>query len=246
MSGAGDDDLARAVFEVSVLTHREVRSLVGALAIAWTAARLAKRGSFPLAPDVSRALLGDLAQWAEDRESWMASAALSIAVDDESHRHDFSSVLQRVLGAWDGGWPAMRHEVEAFARTRHPEQNFATAGFVLCSVASALAIVLSSTESAEETLVRAVNLGGDADTVGAMVGGLLGAAAGPEAFPARWCVFPGSSVVRAVGRALEERERSAEQLPDLLALEIELTHRLNGRRRPRPIAALPEPDESAT
>jgi ADP-ribosyl-[dinitrogen reductase] hydrolase len=38
----------------------------------------------------------------------------------------------------------------------------------------------------EEMLVSAVNLGGDADTVGAITGALAGAAYGITAIPARW------------------------------------------------------------
>lgn len=38
----------------------------------------------------------------------------------------------------------------------------------------------------EESLVKAVNLGGDADTIGAITGGLLGALVGFEAIPKRW------------------------------------------------------------
>ena len=41
-------------------------------------------------------------------------------------------------------------------------------------------------ENFEETLVKAVNLGGDADTIGAITGGLLGALVGFEAIPERW------------------------------------------------------------
>jgi ADP-ribosyl-[dinitrogen reductase] hydrolase len=231
LASASDDELAHVVFELSALTHREGRALAGALAVACTAARLARRESgFPIAAAEARALLADLAAWTRAREQWMRGAEIAVAVADEAHRHDFSHVLGRTLEAWDGGWPALRAQIEAFARTRHATQNFATAGFVLCSVASALALVLSSQDSAEETLVRAVNLGGDADTVGAMVGGLIGAAAGARAFPPRWCVFPGSAAIRAFGRALAGEANAREELPDRLALEIELTTRWERER----------------
>src|SRR5439155_6442370 len=42
------------------------------------------------------------------------------------------------------------------------------------------------TGSLEETLVRAVNLGGEADTIAAAAGGAAGAAWGDEAIPERW------------------------------------------------------------
>jgi ADP-ribosyl-[dinitrogen reductase] hydrolase len=48
--------------------------------------------------------------------------------------------------------------------------------------------VLLSSASFEEAVVRGVNLGGDADTVGALCGALAGARWGLEAIPKRWYV----------------------------------------------------------
>jgi ADP-ribosyl-[dinitrogen reductase] hydrolase len=45
---------------------------------------------------------------------------------------------------------------------------------------------IRDTDSFEDALVRAVNLGGDADTIGAITGGLAGALYGAEAIPQRW------------------------------------------------------------
>lgn len=54
------------------------------------------------------------------------------------------------------------------------------------SVPMALWAFLSAAEDPEEALVRAVNAGGDTDTIGAMAGALAGARHGAQAFPARW------------------------------------------------------------
>jgi ADP-ribosyl-[dinitrogen reductase] hydrolase len=45
---------------------------------------------------------------------------------------------------------------------------------------------LLTTHSFEEAVVQVVNLGDDADTAGAVVGALAGAAYGLAAIPARW------------------------------------------------------------
>lgn len=58
-------------------------------------------------------------------------------------------------------------------------------GFVLDTLKCALWAFLS-TSSFEEALVEAVNLGGDADTIGAVTGALAGAAYGAGAIPWRW------------------------------------------------------------
>jgi poly(ADP-ribose) glycohydrolase ARH3 len=54
------------------------------------------------------------------------------------------------------------------------------------SVPAALWSFLSAYEDPEETVIRAVNLGGDTDTIGALAGTLAGAYHGINAFPDRW------------------------------------------------------------
>jgi len=54
------------------------------------------------------------------------------------------------------------------------------------SVPAALWAFLTRWKDAEAAIVRGVNLGGDADTIGAMAGALAGAYRGAEALPRRW------------------------------------------------------------
>jgi len=75
------------------------------------------------------------------------------------------------------------------------------------SVPAALWAFLSRRDDPEEAIVRAVGLGGDADTIGAMTGALAGALHGAEALPERWVAV------------LEDGERGrsyAEELADRL------------------------------
>ena len=58
-------------------------------------------------------------------------------------------------------------------------------GYVVDSFAAALHCIFT-TASFEAALVKAVNLGGDADTIGAITGGLAGALYGIAAIPMRW------------------------------------------------------------
>jgi len=59
------------------------------------------------------------------------------------------------------------------------------AGFVLDCLEAAVACVVQG-PSLEETLVRVVNLGGEADTMAAVAGGAAGACWGLQAIPERW------------------------------------------------------------
>jgi ADP-ribosyl-[dinitrogen reductase] hydrolase len=67
----------------------------------------------------------------------------------------------------------------------HRREELANSGWVRHTLESAV-WGLVTTGSFEEAVVQVVNLGGDADTAGAVVGALAGAAYGLDAIPARW------------------------------------------------------------
>lgn len=79
--------------------------------------------------------------------------------------------------------PALREVIERAPANRREE--LANSGWVRHTLESAM-WGLRTTDSFEEAVVQVVNLGGDADTSGAVVGALAGAAYGLEAIPARW------------------------------------------------------------
>ena len=58
-------------------------------------------------------------------------------------------------------------------------------GYVVDSFAAALHCIYT-TRSFDEAVIKAVNLGGDADTIGAITGGLAGALYGYDAIPKQW------------------------------------------------------------
>ncbi|RMZ80203.1 hypothetical protein DV737_g3110, partial [Chaetothyriales sp. CBS 132003] len=66
-----------------------------------------------------------------------------------------------------------------------PTSEIRSTGYVVDSLEAAL-WAFFSTETFEDGAIRVVNLGDDADTVGAIYGGLAGAFYGTEAIPARW------------------------------------------------------------
>ena len=77
-------------------------------------------------------------------------------------------------------------------------------GWVKDSMNCALKSV-SEKKSFEEAVVRAVNLGGDADTIGAITGGLAGALHGFQSIPTRWI----EKLDREVKRQLDELAKLA-------------------------------------
>ncbi|HLH45682.1 MAG TPA: ADP-ribosylglycohydrolase family protein, partial [Acidimicrobiales bacterium] len=109
-----------------------------------------------------------------------------------------------------------------------------TTGYVFDALRAAVWALCQPT-APEDTLVAVVARGGDADTVGAVVGGLLGAAHGADGLPARWV------------QRLEYAPEIAAAVPRLAALRTGATPhrrlwRLDAARpapAPRPARQLP-------
>lgn len=79
--------------------------------------------------------------------------------------------------------PAVRTALATPAAT--PLTELRTSGYVIDSLACAVWAIQQPTDL-ETTLVALVNRGDDADTTGAIAGGLLGLTSGPGGIPARW------------------------------------------------------------
>ena len=226
-----DREFVRTITEVSMLTHREPRSIAGALAVARLAAQLVDEPAYPLRESRATALLGGLADWLRECESWLAASFPELRAY-RGDAGDLSRVLGRLHERWGDGWPSLEQEIVSFASARQGERTYATAGYVLCSVPTAILQVLLARDSLEEALIRTVNFGGDADTVAAMVGGMAGAAAGEKAIPPRWRSFAGHDELFAWAAALATHASGqpvdVSDLPELVALERDLCARLWG------------------
>jgi len=82
-------------------------------------------------------------------------------------------------------------EIQLFDRilkndiSEYPENEIHSSGYVLHSLEASIWCFLNS-DSYEETVLKAVNLGEDTDTTGAIVGGLAGIYYGIENIPNKW------------------------------------------------------------
>jgi len=66
-----------------------------------------------------------------------------------------------------------------------PEENIKSSGYVVDTLEAAIWCLLN-TNSYESCVLKAVNLGEDTDTVGAVAGGLAGIYYGFDAIPKKW------------------------------------------------------------
>lgn len=91
------------------------------------------------------------------------------------------ALLERLLGSVEQ--PEVRDSVARVAGMRM--EDLVPSGFVLDTLQAAMWCFMN-TDSFEDAVVSAVNLGGDTDTVGAVCGALAGAWYGLERIPSRW------------------------------------------------------------
>jgi ADP-ribosyl-[dinitrogen reductase] hydrolase len=124
-----------------------------------------------------------------------AAARLSLEQARITHHHalsDAGTVLVTRLVQLAVLGRSMRQLQRVAAEAVALEPRFAwspyrgqASGYIVETVQTVLH-VLFSTRSFEECLVTVVNLGGDADTTGAIAGAIAGAYYGPEELPIRW------------------------------------------------------------
>jgi ADP-ribosyl-[dinitrogen reductase] hydrolase len=107
-----------------------------------------------------------------------ASAFVNRMVSGLCRGEEASVAFGRALAACED--PELRGLLEDY-RAHPPEPSLDAVLCTHCAVR-----VFMDASSFREAVVTAVNLGGDADTVGAIVGGLAGARYGCEAIPPSW------------------------------------------------------------
>jgi ADP-ribosyl-[dinitrogen reductase] hydrolase len=194
---------------ISAVTHADLRGIAAAQALAAAIARALVPTPMPV---LSSRLVDDVEQ-AEQR----AATLLKIPLDRRmgqllralvEHRRRCYDLRELLAG------------ISERARTIGGAEGEVgpTSGFAPCSVLAALAIA-DCIPNFEEAVVTAINLGGDTDTVGAMVGALVGARLGLPAIPSRWL-----DDLRATGTLMGRIEQVVareigDPMPDLIALE---------------------------
>lgn len=197
----GDEEFDDAIVRVSLLTHREPSAILGALAVARLTADLVSEPAFPVPETRGVWLRRELLRWLDERATWLGQA-FGDTIPHADRGFDFNRVLTRAFDVWDNGWEARRAAIEQAASALRGKRTLSTDAFVLASVPTAICLVLGAVTDFRDILIQAVNLGGDADTVGAIVGGMAGAAAGLHAIPAEWRTFAGSEALQAWAHGL--------------------------------------------
>ncbi len=215
------DAMHEAVMAASLMTHRDIRSIAGALAVAHAVRRLAagedREPSFLLrvAGDVARAVA-------------RIGAECPGPVDSlEAHGRSLSRAIARAETLLD--IPRERALAalaeEANLHGAEPTCRRATMGFPPACIPACLYLLLT-TDGLEEAIVEVVNLGGDSDSTGAILGALAGAHYGVGAIPDRWLDgLQNRDGIDARAHALAHRSARGIDIPDLVTTEQALSAR---------------------
>jgi ADP-ribosylglycohydrolase len=115
---------------------------------------------------------------------------------------DYAGRLRELLGANGGELPGLVDEVARSVASKESAADYTArrggqdgvSGYILHTVPAALHVWLSHPDSYREAVATTIRLGGDSDTVAAIVGALVGARVGKDGIPAEWlrnlCEWP--------------------------------------------------------
>jgi len=122
-----------------------------------------------------------------DPKAWTGSVALNLLICHLLHDMPPREAIRRVADRIRRE-PRSAHEVADALESLTPTtraDSLGTSGYVIDTLRIGVWALLRH-ESFEEALIAAVNLGGDADTQGAVTGALAGARWGYDSIPRRW------------------------------------------------------------
>jgi ADP-ribosylglycohydrolase len=149
--------------------------------------------------------------------------ALSIRTNGQPNRSSIFESLQGLCS--ESEWQSVVSQIESYLAADHSVEEFARAldlergvsGYALHVVPVALYARLRHPDDFRTPLIHALECGGDTDTVGAIVGGLIGARVGQSEIPSEWrdaiCEWPRSiRFMRRLAERLSEQKLAQKPL----------------------------------
>ncbi|MBS1253169.1 MAG: ADP-ribosyl-[dinitrogen reductase] glycohydrolase [Anaerolineales bacterium] len=216
-------DFRSAVFRSAWITHTDPRALSGALMIAYSVIHAINHGD-DFHPEDYLHELYDVVRDAEkaiQRQYWDPN----LGVEREACRH-MSGAIERIRGWLKRDTKEAIGAISRYAQRRTTMRTHALSAFVLGSGIVSVYMFAKHFEDLENALAVAVNLGGDTDTIGAMVGTLAGALHGYSAIPARWREgLRNHDAIYARAEALAEGGGMPADVPSLREIEVSLTQK---------------------
>ena len=219
--GDDTDALFEAATAASLMTHRDIRSLTGAMAVAHAVRRLVGDD------DRDASLLFRVASDLVKDETRLAADHADLVIKLDEHARCLPCTIAHVESILDQPRDRALNALvdEANRHGAEPSCKRPTQGFPPACIPTCLYLLLT-TDSFEEAVSDVVNLGGDADTAGAILGAMAGAYYGADAIPRRWLDgLQNRDGIEARALALARRSGDGVAIPDLVATERELTRK---------------------
>jgi ADP-ribosyl-[dinitrogen reductase] hydrolase len=214
-----------AVFQSAWITHTDPRALSAALMIAYSVIHAINQGHDFHPESYLHEVLGVVrdAERIIERRYWSPD----LGIDKSSCRH-VSGAIERVRGWLRLDARAAIGSISKYAQQRTELRTRAVPAalseFVLGSGTVAVYLFARHFEDPEDAIVAAVNLGGDADTIGAIVGALVGALHGHSGLPAHWRAgLRNHDAIYARAEALARGSGMPAGAPNLREMEVALT-----------------------
>jgi ADP-ribosylglycohydrolase len=215
------DALFDSVMSSSIMTHRDIRSISGALVVAQAIRRLA--AGEPREAGLLLWVAADVAR----NEARIIAEFSDVVISGDRH----ARALPRALAHLESVIDLPRERVlaalveEANRHGAEPVCKRATMGFPPACIPACLYFLIA-TESFEEALTEIINHGGDTDTAGAILGALAGAHYGIDGIPRRWLEgLQNREGIEIRAEALARRSTAGLDIPDLVVTEHELSRK---------------------
>jgi ADP-ribosylglycohydrolase len=212
------ESMFESVMAASIMTHRDIRSLSGALLVAHAVRRLLC--GEPRDPSLLLWLAADVAR----DEDQIALAYGDVVLSLDQHPRSLPRAVAHAETILDLSREralcalveeANRHGAEPVCK--RPTMGFPPACIPTCLY------LLMTTDSFEEAISEIINLGGDTDTSGAILGAMAGAYYGVNGIPKRWLDgLQNREGIDARAIALDRRSPEGLSIPDLVTTEQEL------------------------
>jgi ADP-ribosyl-[dinitrogen reductase] hydrolase len=219
--------LFEAVMAASLITHRDIRSLAGAMAVAmavrWLLVLPRPRDEEKIRPSFLFRLAAEVAR-AEDQ---IAARYPAWVVGLDDYLHSVSTAIAHVepllTAPRDRALAALVEEANRHGAD--PACKKPTMGFPPACIPTCLYLLLT-TDGFDEAVAEVVNLGGDTDTSGAILGAMAGAFYGLEELPQRWLAgLENRDGIDLRAQALLHRSALGLIIPDMVETERRLSDR---------------------
>ena len=203
-----------SMMTASLMTHRDIRSLSGASAVLHTIRRIM------LGEERDASLLFRIASDVAKDEDLIGSRFPEVSSVD-AHGHAMSRAVAHVESVLE--LPRERALAmlveEANRHGAEPVCKRPTMGFPPACIPTCLYLWMT-TDSFEDALIEVVNMGGDADSAGAILGAFAGAFFGVNEIPDRWLAqLQNRQGIDVRARALARQSKAGLVIPDFIRTE---------------------------